>query len=72
MDILSQIRKEIESSQDVMNPWYLRYQDFLAQYVNQDKQDDTIHVNTIYSIMQAAMAVEQSDTLNVMMMPRRI
>lgn len=72
MDILSQIRKEIESSQEVMNPWFLRYQDYLAQYVNQDKDDSVIHVNTIYSIMQAAMAVEQSDSLNVVMMPRRV
>jgi len=73
MDILSQIRQEIEASQEVMNPWFLRYQyDYLAQYVNQDKDDSVIHVNTIYSIMQAAMAVEQSDSLNVVMMPRRI
>ena len=73
MDILSQIRQEIESSQEVMNPWFLRYQDdYLAQYVNQDKDDSVIHVNTIYSIMQAAMAVEQSDSLNVVMMPRRV
>ena len=72
MDILSQIKQEIESSQEVMKPWFLRYQDYLAQYVNQDKDDEVIHVNTIYSIMQAAMAVEQSDSLNVMMMPRRI
>ena len=73
MDILSQIRQEIKSSQEVMNPWFLRYQDdYLAQYVNQDKDDSVIHVNTIYSIMQAAMAVEQSDSLNVVMMPRRV
>ena len=72
MDILSQIKQEIEASQEKMNPWFLRYEDYLLQYVNQDKDDSVIHVNTIYSIMQAAMAVEQSDTLNVVMMPRRI
>ena len=72
MDILSQIRQEIQSSQEVMNTWFLRYQNYLSQYVNQDKDDSVIHVNTIYSIMQSAMAVEQTDSLNVVMMPRRI
>ena len=72
MELLAQIKKEIEQSQEVMTPWRLRYQDFLGQYINQDKNDGVIHVNTIYSIMQTAMAVEQSDELNVVMMPRRI
>ena len=72
MELLEQIKKEIESSQKVMEPWRLRYQDYLTQYVNQDKNDGVIHVNTLYAIMQAALAVEQSDELNVIMLPRRI
>lgn len=72
MELLEQISNEIEQSMQVMEPWRLRYQDFLTQYINQDKNDWVIHVNTLYSIMQAALAVEQSDELNVIMLPRRI
>lgn len=71
MDVLSQIAKEINLSKEKMSSWFIRYEDFLKQYVNQDKANDVIHVNTLYSIMQSALAVEQSDELTVVMMPRR-
>lgn len=71
MDILSQISKEIALAEERLQPWFSRYEDFLLQYVNQDKDNDVIHVNTLYSVMQAALAVEQSDELTVVMMPRR-
>lgn len=65
MDLLSQINQEIVLSEEKMNAWFTRYADFLLQYVNQDKDNDVIHVNTLYAIMQAALAVEQSDELTV-------
>lgn len=71
MEILDQIRYEINLAEERLQPWFSRYEDFLLQYVNQDKDNDVIHVNTLYSIMQSALAVEQSDELTVVMMPRR-
>lgn len=71
MDLLSQINQEIVLSEEKMNAWFNRYADFLLQYVNQDKDNDVIHVNTLYAIMQAALAVEQSDELTVWILPRR-
>ena len=71
MDILCQIRKEIESSQEVMNPWFLRYQDILHNMWIKIKMIVLFTLTLFIPIIQAAMAVEQSDSLNVVMMPRR-
>lgn len=67
----SQAKIQIQMWLDFINPKREIFRERLVKYIDQDKQEDKIWVNTIYSLMNLWIAIRQSDEANVIFMPRQ-
>lgn len=70
-NFLQQVRQEINDWLDYTRAKREKIRDRLVKYVDQDKEEDKIWINTIYSVMQLGLAIKYSDETSVIVMPRK-
>lgn len=70
-DFLKQVQDEIKMGLDYVSTKRQIIRNRLIKYIDQDKDQDKIGVNTIYSIMQLWLAIRYSDETSVIVMPRK-
>ena len=68
--LIEQIKKEIQMGLEYIQPKREQYRENLIKYVDQDKPDNKIWVNTIYSIINLLIAIKLSDKSQVLFKPR--
>lgn len=68
---LKEIQSQIRLGLDFMNPKRQIFRNNISKYVDQDKDDDKIWVNTLYASSQLYTAIKYSDELAVIAQPRK-
>ncbi len=70
--LLTQIQKEIEYGKNFVSRKRDLFRARFARYINPDKEEDKVNVNTLYSMIQLFLSINYSDKLSVLFMPRRL
>lgn len=70
-EILGEIQNQIRLGLDFMSAKREKFRNDLSKYVDQDKDDDKIGVNTLYASTQLYVAIRYSDELSVIAKPRK-
>lgn len=71
MSKILEIKNEINEALDFIQAKRVVWRDRLVKYVDQDKDEDKIGVNTIYSMMQLGLSIKYSDETSVIILPRK-
>lgn len=71
-EILSQVQNEITYSKDYIAQKRDIFRERFDDYINPNKDNDKVWVNTLYSAMQVFLAVNYSDKMQVIFQPRRL
>lgn len=70
--LLTQIQDEIEYSKNFTQRKREMFRNRFDKYINPDKDEDKVSVNTLYSTIQLFLSINYSDKLSVLFMPRRL
>lgn len=70
-NILKEIQDQIALGLQFMNPKREIFRNNISKYVDQDKDDEKIGVNTLYASTQLYVAIKYSDELSVLAKPRK-
>lgn len=69
--ILKEIQDQIKLGLDYMSPKRQIFRDRLIKYVDRNKDDEKVGVNTLYASTQLYIALKYQDELNVLIKPRK-
>ena len=69
-ELQEQIKKEISMGLQYIEPKRERYREYLVKYIDQDKEEWKVWINTIYSIINLSIAIRLSDECQVVFKPR--
>lgn len=69
--VLKEIRDQIRLGLDFMSSKRQKFREDLSKYVDQDKDDEKVGVNTLYASTQLYTAIRYSDELSVIAKPRK-
>lgn len=69
--ILKELADQINLGLNFMSTRRQKWRDNLSKYVDQDKEDGKVGVNTLYASTQLYVAIKYSDELSVLAKPRR-
>lgn len=70
--LLTQVKDEINYSRNFIQRKRDMFRNRFDKYINPDKDEDKVSVNTLYSTMQLFLSINYSDKLSVLFMPRRL
>lgn len=70
-ELQEQAKREIRLWLDHMQAKRQIFRERLVKYVDQDKDEGKVWINTIYSVINLAIAIRLSDEANVLFMPRQ-
>lgn len=69
--LLKELSDQINLGLNFMSTRRQKWRDNLSKYVDQDKEDGKVGVNTLYASTQLYVAIKYSDELSVLAKPRR-
>lgn len=70
-ELLKEIQDQITLGLNFILPRRQKWRDNLSKYVDQDKEDGKVGVNTLYASTQLYVAIKYSDELSVLAKPRK-
>lgn len=70
-EILKEIQDQINLGLNYILPKRQQFRNNISKYVDQDKEDDKIGVNTLYASTQLYTAIKYSDEISVLAKPRK-
>lgn len=69
--VLKEIQDQIRLGLNFMSAKRETFRNNIAKYVDQDKDDDKVGINTLYASTQLYVAIKYSDELSVIAKPRK-
>jgi hypothetical protein len=69
--ILTEISDQITLGLNFMRSRREKWRNNIAKYVDQDKEDGKVGVNTLYASTQLYVAIKYSDEISVLAKPRK-
>ena len=69
--IITELQDQINLGLNFIRTRRQKWRDNLAKYVDQDKEDGKVGVNTLYASTQLYVAIKYSDELSVLAKPRK-